>query len=314
MRFNVLISGITLAVTLISASAMGQATVACDQSALPGSICDEACRCSPSGFVGGAEAVFLQRYYHNNLAVQNRTDDQQFIYDFQVSPRFWLGYENEDGLGVRARYWGYDETSSVSSAGGNVIITGINYFIGVGAPVSDRLRAFTLDGEVTQKTCLGSWQVEFGGGLRGLSMYQDTRMVSDVDLPVYSVGSINSEFDGAGPTLSIEAKRPIGCNGFALLGNARGSYLFGSRTRIEATDVIGNTNASSRHFESRHTDTLSIGEIQLGIEWSRCLGNGSHLAIQGLWEGQLWTGAGGPWGSQDDLGLMGFALSVGITH
>lgn len=326
MRLNVLVYMCALATTLISASARGEELAfVCNQ---PAPACAPACcDCDQSGcggernLIGGVEAVFLKPYYHNNVALRTYDPDvtrreRPFTYDFEISPRVWLGYVGDEGLGVRVRYWGYDQTSTITTDGGGhvpVLITGINFSnLDNGDPLSDRLQAYTLDGDVTQAMCLGSWQLNFGGGIRGISKRQETGFTIGAGLPTTAIASIKSEFDGVGPTLFLETKRPIGCSGLALLGNVRGSCVFGDRTTTEELTYLGTT--PDRRYERHQTDSMGIGEIQLGIEWSRCLSIGGHLAVQGLWEGQLWTGAGGPWGQADDMGLMGFTLGVGITR
>ncbi len=69
------------------------------------------CCCDQSGWIFGAEATFFK--YHRTDGVRyggGNLDETQF--DYNVSPRLTLGYVNCDGLGIRVRYWNYDQTAN----------------------------------------------------------------------------------------------------------------------------------------------------------------------------------------------------------
>jgi hypothetical protein len=85
-------------------------------------------------------------------------------------------------------------------------------------------------------------------------------------------------FEGLGPTLGAEVRRPIGSRGWALVGNVRGSLLFDDRPSIRGD------------FDGEPIDDVSatVWQTQLGVEWSRCIFGSSHLVVRALYEAQAW--------------------------
>jgi hypothetical protein len=60
--------------------------------------------------------------------------------------------------------------------------------------------------------------------------------------------------------------------------------------------------------------TFSIGETQLGVQWTRCRAAGGEWFVEGAVEAQYWSGGTIGDGDTEDLGLIGGILSVGITR
>jgi hypothetical protein len=142
-----------------------------------------------------------------------------------------------------------------------------------------------------------------------------------------------------GPTISVDLKRPIGCTGFALVANARGSLLFGTErisfalpngfpvffSPVDRTDQ--GVNQSAPDFleisgvilpalsgEVKRDITVGVAEIQVGAEWRWKLQNCTQLFVSGLWEAQLWSGYRTLSGGTKDLGMMGASVGVGLMR
>ena len=142
---------------------------------------------------------------------------------YEVTPRIWLGYVGESGLGAQIRYWTFDE--GLAQDAGTFTGNG-KTLIGFGM-----LRANTVDIKTTQEIQWGRWGVNVGGGLRYGSVVQ--QLSTQIIFPagpenetLYQAAS----FFGIGPTLFAEFHRPIGEGGLALVANLRGSLLFGTET------------------------------------------------------------------------------------
>jgi hypothetical protein len=121
-----------------------------------------------------------------------------------------------------------------------------------------------------------------------------------------------SNFDGVGPTLFVELKRPVIGTGLSLVANARGSVLFGdSQMRIDAAEAEVEEPLFALQLEREAV--MTVGEFQVGVEYERQLGYGALGFVQCLWEGQVWSNSAGILGD-DTLGLMGVAFNVGITR
>jgi hypothetical protein len=108
----------------------------------------------------------------------------------------------------------------------------------------------------------------------------------------------NEDFEGWGPTVTAEGRLPIGCRPLALVGNLRGSLLFGDQkfsntaqmTRGEKRDVM-----------------MQVIESQVGLEYRRCF-LGGIISARALLEGQYW--ALGEAGYSGDLGFFGGTFGI----
>ena len=233
--------------------------------------------------------------------------------DFGISPRVWLGYVTPSGLGVRARYWRFDQTLNAETGG---VVGEISQLTAAG-----RLRTFAADAEVTQQFTLGLWKMNVGGGLRTAGTSRDFAIdATDVEQQDFGISYYN-RFNGTGPTLFAELRRPIGESGFALVATGRGSLLFGTRrVGLATSEAVAVGDFTSLQiptfgFREKHDSTVSVGEVQMGAEWSRQIGRGASLYVDVLWEGQIWAGSGGITNLvNDDVGFVGFTLSAGILR
>ena len=118
-------------------------------------------RCYRSeGWIAGAELLWLKPHHGNGVGRSSEyvLDDPPLFgvggidADFEVSPRFWIGYVGCDGLGVRVRYWEFDHDSSQ-----NVVTSG-----GEAEAVFHGWNTWVLDLEVTDSAKLGCyWDAAF---------------------------------------------------------------------------------------------------------------------------------------------------------
>ena len=150
-----------------------------------GGCCDD---CSRAGVVGGAEVLWLKAYDSNG-------DFNEF--NFDEAFRFWIGYQSDDGLGIRLRYFEYEQTAV------NGEFIDIEY----------------TDIEVFDSVQLGcNWDLYIGGGFRYLG-YED----NDLNLGA----GLNDSLWGVGPVLSAELYRHIGDRA-ALYAIGRQSIIVGN--------------------------------------------------------------------------------------
>ena len=100
-------------------------------------------------------------------------------------------------------------------------------------------------------------------------------------------------------TLEDPRGLPKGLDFFAAMGSEEARKIL--------TDM-GENQASGSDI------VVGVGEVQLGMEYSRQLGYGVTGFAQCVWEGQLWSNATQMLRHRDDLGLMGIALNFGIAR
>lgn len=248
--------------------------------------------CGCGGLYVGAELAVLQPHVGSLSIGPGAGPLLQLTPEFNniASPRIWAGYENADGLGGRLTFWDFDNTADLYGA------------------IHNRVAARTLDFDATQRAQLGQLDLQFVGGVR----YAKTRFdlgfgVVDSNLPDAQIGA---GFEGVGPTLGLEVRRPFGCRGFALVGGVRGSWLF------------GNTNATMGPYFSpepaltvRASDhMMEVTEGRIGLEWAHTLASGSHLFARVAYEAQAWQWAPLAFLVKEDIGFVGPAIAFGFSR
>src|SRR5262249_2611660 len=71
---------------------------------------------------GGVGIYYMQPVFESNPAINTQSligvgpavvaNTRDFRWGWEVAPQAWIGYTNSNGLGVRFRYWQFDENSS----------------------------------------------------------------------------------------------------------------------------------------------------------------------------------------------------------
>ncbi len=192
--------------------------------------------CDQSSFLFQAEATFF-KFLDQNGVEDYLGNDAEF--DYEASPRLTLGYVGCDGLGVRLRYWEYDQ-NAISVAG---------------QPIS--VDTYYIDLEGFQAIELGSCtSVEFSGGIRYNEFYMDRS------------GTRRDGFSGFGGMLGIEARRDFGCN-LSAYGRFRQVLLtddfFASGTSGDENDAI------------RANQEIALGVAYTNCNWSINAGYEWHM-------------------------------------
>lgn len=302
-----------------------------------GGSCDSCCYdtcCRPCGFYAGAGVVFVKPHFQENIGFSRlvasggiaTSVQNSFDYDYDPSSRVWLGYVNEDGVGVRGTWWQYDHAAPQlvdfdPGFGTNLAL------IGTTGSLVDQVSLLTTDLdagvarhelqfdvydlEATKRIFAGMTEMTFSGGARYVSMRQRLRL-DTIALNQTITGILFNDlaFDGVGPTFGMEMRRPVWHTGISLVGGARGSVLFGSRTQdygaVTSTAAIGTFR--------REEQVMGIFEVMIGAEYAYITGNGSRLFARGTAEAQLWTGAGSATNGITDMGLIGFGGYFGIAR
>ena len=145
-------------------------------------------------FVAGAGVYIIRPYFQNNPAYFTETfasagvsvftfetAQHDFSWGLNAAPVVWLGYVSECGLGVRARWWLFDQRSATSAMSDpNTIVFsaapgGLSIETPTGLPfsavepgsrmfVSSNLKLNVWDFEGTWETAAGRWGLLFSGG------------------------------------------------------------------------------------------------------------------------------------------------------
>lgn len=230
-------------------------------------------------------------------------DEQGHAMDFMhlhATPRVWLGMVQEEGIGLRARYWRFEDVSNAD----RVLHVPLQ-----GDYASMGIAAYTIDAEITQQFSICQWDAIVASGIRFASLEQKIMATDAEDFR----GKL---FQAIGPILSLDLHRPLGRFGLAWIANARGSVSVGGAQwqapgRTQNTDDIG-----------------AILDMQIGLQWSRCFPHLGQVAVRGTYDQQNWFGAGTSFGTESsaangmlgiqpddhDLAFMGFSIGVELTR
>lgn len=251
-----------------------------------------------------------------------------FDYDYELTPRVWLGLRNPNGLSFRTSYWNFDHssqgfqftnpglqipTATATSVIFPATIAGISP--GDQLTVESSVNATTLDFEGTFETCLDRIQLELGGGLRYAKSDQNsTAFVTPANL-VLVPGFLQwqREFEGIGPLFTAAGRIPLGNRGFYALGGANASFLFGEKNirRTVVNDSTPPPNQGLPILVFEDTNEISgIYGVRIGLGHERPTQFGK-LFIEGSYEGQLWTDLGAP--TLTFAGFSLFSVNLGLN-
>ena len=190
------------------------------------------------------------------------------------------------------------------------------------------LEVRAIDIEATQQLTLGRWKTNVAAGLRVGRVSHDSRVNIDfLDMTILDLYSRNT-FEGVGPTLAAELRRQLGSSNFNFVVTGRGSLLYGESTKSFGCNIpLDFADMRNRGIEAdslpsdcltiKRDQLISVAEIQLGLEWTRCLKSGATVFVEGLFEGQVWMNTGGnhmTMTKSSDLGMVGFVFGAGIAR
>ncbi len=342
----------------------GGCCAAAPASSCSGSIIFESCceESRPWGFEAGGELHVLRPVITNNAGLitfetpvlATNTSVQNFNYDFHLSPSVWLGYTTECGLGFRATWFRFYESANplgvtIQPNTGTGATSPSNFLsgdvTGGGGPATytatSNLFIENWDFDITQSFKVCHLNITAGAGIRWSHIdqgYGATRTRSGG--PEFAFESLYTEndansFRGVGPTLLLEAHRPIGCGAFSLYANSRIGLLFGDRQE-SSTQFHSFTSGVASDLDTTTTSSDSdqlIGffEIEAGAEWAKQCGRFQPFVRVGF-EGRGYFGTGNAQsgavfgtgteigstpgipslGHTSDIGLYGFTFSAGV--
>jgi hypothetical protein len=344
------------------------------------------CECGPvghSGVIGGVGLYLIQPYFENNPAynilVENhdikppiiKVDRVNVSHHLDAAPLVWLGYETEDGLGGRARYWYFRQGTSqtvnlspftgtfhvvhkdnpphdeISQDSGTLTTATSAVPLGLQAfgdtlslmhgpeatsfTITTKLEVQVADLEAFQEFKAYGCDFLLSGGLRLVRIAQAYNAFDAQSTSTREFRALlsNYTFQGAGPVLAIEVRRPFGESGLSLYSSGRGSVLFGSadQTASFGGQELRNDDPNPQLARQHRSRGLPIGELEVGVEYGRSVGR-SRVFGQLALVGQDWFGAGnasrstmatpptGPnpavGGSAVDSNIAFFGLSVRI--
>lgn len=289
-------------------------------------------------------SYYLVPYLSNRTAFTNTTtgNTSEFPMTMEYGGRASLGYIFHNTWGARFNYaylTGLSEVNTsntvaatiINSAGpGPLVLNGPSTALTAGIGTDSynfrqRVEVHVGEFEFVKECHCFDTTILFGSGVRYARLFQNyhatrsngggngvtTISLDQVDLDVSNI------FEGLGPTVSFEAIHPI-CSGFALYGNARGSFLWGNQTvnqslRVQLrqdanpfTDTTTTSSANSNPF-------VTTGEVEFGLQHGWRLGRCYVFSRVGAVASRWWN-VGSPNTSTGHLTFLGGTAMLGVTY
>ena len=235
--------------------------------------CCNACGCG-GGTYAQFEILFLRAHVLEDAAGLGKLSEE-----YEISPRFVLGFENGCGQGARIRYWHYGhQQNSIDDPA-----------LGV------RFEWNVLDLEATNRLQFCRTDVVLGGGVR----LANTEIMS----------SPNIDADLIGLTAAVDAETVICCD------CCRCSYwsaIYGSRLSILGGDWEG---AGNTYIPGPiRDDNVVVTELYGGVEYGCCY-RGLDLFSQLKFEVQNWhSDALAANAGTDSIGFVGPGFVIGAGY
>jgi hypothetical protein len=116
-------------------------------------------------------------------------------------------------------------------------------------------------------------------------------------------------FEGVGPTVSMMARRQLGCSGLSVFGSARGSLLVGDIRNGAVLTFMPRTTVED--------EVMLVPEFSLGSAWTKQLPGCKTLEIRTAWETQYWinhTLADDVYGIGSNLGFSGPMAAIELKY
>lgn len=287
---------------------------------------------SEAAWYSGFDIVIAKPLYSSNVGLreseqvnsqQFSIDNAEFDYDYQTSPRVWIGYQGSSAIGVRATWWQFanqaNEISTAPSANGfgrvehpsfgDVDISAITPTERMMANAS--LDVYAIDLELTRNAEIGAGTFLLSGGLRFASLDQSYNAVL-LNSNSIAAGSIDyrQHVRGIGPTFSASTARNL-TERWQWYALGRGSLLVGEgNERLEAGEDLDFVNPQRTTEVGRRDQLLPILDLQLGSTLALNRWGRFQPAIRGGWELSWWGDVGNNSGGASDLGFVGFALGL----
>lgn len=235
---------------------VGAQLASCDGGCAP--VCEP--ECSIAGWIGGSEVLLMKPYTDGVLFGEFGGLGGNGL-NYNVGYRFWAGYQFEDGMSLRARFFNYSESGS-----------SVPIFADPDETVNSRVTYFNTDLEIGDTFVRNDkWTVYGGLGLR----YVDFRhRFSAFDGGVEEF-NLDLDYYGIGPIGSLEVQRHLN-DWLSVYGNFRAGALVGKYTISEFfDDESARLDASGFTFEA-----------QIGLQAKRQLARGVAFGRFG-WESQM---------------------------
>jgi hypothetical protein len=240
---------------------------------------------------------FNKIFYFDSPAIQ--TAEGNLGSELQFSQRVTVGYEGDQGGGAQVRWFSFDN-------GDGAAYVGVGEDSGAG-PININglvnIDVDTIDAELTQRGKFRVWDWLATAGVRyaRVDIHDQTIDWNGFVTDSAWSGRPGMEFEGAGPTVSVQGSREVIWEGFEVFANGRTALLYGE-TEIESIFRAGGSLVIEDVF-------AQVWEVQAGARMVH-----EHDAFDFVW-GLFWEAQ--RWDNDTDIGnfaLHGFGAKAGFQY
>ncbi len=257
--------------------------------------CLEPCYHCPGVWAMG-ELLILKYHRADGARVGTAGKHENAPSDFDLAPRLSLGWVGCDGLGVRVRWFDFEDSAQAEKEKNSHLT----------------VDTYTIDVEVFDTFCLNrNWDLEIAAGIR-YNEFEET-MIDDDETRF-------NHFNGFGIVASAELRRLVGCNG-AIFVRTRGAIL------ADDKDVFNNEQGNVWADQCVTLKDVIVGQIELAFGYDyivpQCDGSYYFARVQAEW--QNWynysssfvdtnDNANERFGGPSDVGFAGFGFALGVAR
>lgn len=301
-------------------------------------------------FIGETGAYFVVPFVANRNAFTNTTTNSttEFPRVVEYGLRASLGYIFHNTWGGRFNYTYLNGDSNVATSNslaatnitttgpGPLAITGPSPALGLGIGTDNynfrqRIELHVGEFEFLKECHCFDTTLLIGAGLRYARLQQSYNATRANTTGVNAGGNIlvaldqddlevTNRFEGWGPTVSFEAIHPVAW-GFALYGNTRGSFLWGSETvnqtlrsqQRRVVNVVNTFTDTSTSSTSSSNPFVTTAEVELGIQYGFRVGRCYVFSRVGGTASRWWN-VGSPTTTTGHLSFVGGTAMLGVTY
>jgi hypothetical protein len=277
-------------------------------------------------YFGSATALYVRPAFQANtsLFLTQSGVTETFDFAYKLAPKLQLGFESKFGPGIELEYWGYSDLSRLASFTSDGIETATSSAWMRGANQWSRLTAINAGETLTARhrmelDVLGASffkEVKLPRArINGKFGFQTAHIIHELvsqlsDGAGTELGSLRSRSDvrAFGPQFELEYIRPIGHTKLEFLTSASGSVLFGKQSQV----IINSNGANQSRLKA--DEFLMTFDFFSGAQYRRMFGENRYWFGRAGMTYQTWLHGGTAVLPQDDFGLRGFAVTVGVNR
>ncbi len=275
----------------------------------------------------GVDLMFFEPVFQSNQVFVTRSpafdSATHADFGFDVTPRFYGGFQTNMETGIKLSGWRLNEFSSLASftSDGTSMAT-MTLDVGspfrtlsfdantAGAQINVREQLKLLSSELMlykdQRNPVSRLRGQIG--VRYVSLRH--RLIADINDPTFGRTEVRgvNDLDALGPKVGVEYFRPIRGTCLELQSGLFASLLAGRRDQTYTCNGV-------LHFQQfGKLEPLTVFDVYLALQWNLQVAECRRVYVRCAVENQSWLNGDSAIDTNSDFGLYGFAVGMGVTR